>query len=203
MSTLNRSQSYGKISPPYQPDEFDRPAYYEQAGKMFDAHGRLIVPGVALAEPAADAGDNDPGGNDGAIDVVALYEGADSMPWPVFRKKAREVLGETCPSDKAGIKVALGTAIEKFNERKAKKAADLPETKSAGLTFSSLTGDAEHTVGTVNLRAWGAGRQQYIFGEVAKAIRTKYHKQVSERRDAVDFLIEQGVVTKAEARKDV
>lgn len=202
MSTLNRSQSYGKISPPYQPDEFDRPAYYEQAGKMFDAHGRLIVPGVALAEPEAMTQDDD--GDDAApVDVVALYEGADTMPWPVFRKKAREVLGETCPSDKAGIKVALGTAIEKFNERKAKKAADLPETKAAGLTFSSLTGDAEHTVGTVNLRAWGAGRQQYIFGEVAKAIRTKYHKQVSERRDAVDFLIEQGVVTKAEARKDV
>lgn len=119
----------------------------------------------------------------------------------MFRKKAREVLGDTCPSDKAGIKQALAIAIEKFQERQAKR-QKLPET-TAGLTFSDLTGEAEYTVGTVNLAAWGRGKQQYIFGEVAKAIRTKFHKQVSERRDAVDFLIEQGVVSAAEARKDV
>lgn len=205
MLMLNKSQPYGKIAPAWQPDEFDRPAYYEQNGKMFDAHGRLIEAGKPLqvSQPAPADAENDEPGDEPPVDVAALLEGADTMPWPQFRKRAREVLGDTCPGDKAGMKAALATALEKRAEQIAKRQHKAPEPAGRGLTYDDMTGDSAHMVGTVNLAAWGRGRQQYIFGEVAKAIRTKYHKQVSERRDAVDFLIEQGVITKAEARKDV
>lgn len=55
----------------------------------------------------------------------------------------------------------------------------------------------------VDLAAWARGRKDYVFGEVRKAIDARYFRSLNERREAVEFLIDQGVITAAEARKDV
>lgn len=55
----------------------------------------------------------------------------------------------------------------------------------------------------VDLAAWGRGQQEYLFAEVRKAVKKGYGVQLAERRGVVDFLIEQRVITAAQARKDV
>lgn len=196
---LDRSKAYGKITPPLLEPEFDRPAYFEQNGKLFDAHERLIEPGQPLEEPEQDDGIGDDGLTDvpDVMPATQLLADADVMPWARFRAQAKAILGDTCPADKNSIKAALREAIAKVQERQGKRSG--PQ-KSAGLTWDGITGKAGNGV---NLVAWGQGQTEYLFGEVQKAIRTTYHKQIAERRDAVDFLIEQGVITAANARTDV
>ena len=42
---LDRTRFFGKVSPYWQPPEFDRPAAFEQDGRFFDVHDCEIVPG--------------------------------------------------------------------------------------------------------------------------------------------------------------
>lgn len=197
---LDRSKAFGKISPAYQEGDMDRPAYFEQDGKFYDAHDRLIEPGKPLAPPpplsATPTGATE---DDTAMSATRLLAEADTMPWPKFRAAAKKVLGETCPSDKEGIKAALTAGIAAVQEREAKRAP-----AANGLTWDSLTGGKEAAAaGGVDLGAWAAGQREYLFGEIQKTIRKTYNKQVTERRDAVSFLVEQGVLTAAQARTDV
>lgn len=55
----------------------------------------------------------------------------------------------------------------------------------------------------VDLEAWARGKKDYLIGDLRKAFKLKYNKVITERRDALDFLIEQRVVTPQEARKDI
>ena len=203
MNRLDRSKEFGKITPPWQDDSFDRPAYYEQGGRLYDAHDRLIEPGkpvsgpdpvpVAIAEPEPD---------NELMPAATLLAQADSMAWAKFRSEAKKILGTTCPAGKEDIKRALAdavAAVEAKLERSKPKSASSP-----GLTWDGVTGGSEAAKGgAVDLAAWAMGKREYLFGEVQKAIRTAYHKQVTERRDAVDFLVEQKVIAAASARRDV
>jgi len=51
---LDRTRSFGKVTPYWQPPEFDRPAAFEQDGRFFDVHDREIVPGRPLVPNGAD-----------------------------------------------------------------------------------------------------------------------------------------------------
>lgn len=53
--------------------------------------------------------------------------------------------------------------------------------------------------GPVDLAAWGKGRAPYLFSDVQKAIREKFARQVSKKIDAVDLLIDEGVIPVVEA----
>jgi hypothetical protein len=55
----------------------------------------------------------------------------------------------------------------------------------------------------VDLLAWARGQKEYLWGEVRKAIKAEFGRNVSERDDAVEFLIAQGKITANEARRDV
>jgi hypothetical protein len=55
----------------------------------------------------------------------------------------------------------------------------------------------------VDLAAWGRGQKEYLWGEVRKAIKSEFGRNVSERDDAVEFLIGEGIITSEEAREDV
>ena len=66
----------------------------------------------------------------------------------------------------------------------------------------------------VDLAAWGRGQQDYIFGEVKLAIDEHIlgeiykivdarYVSVQSRADAVKFLIDEGIISSAEARTDV
>lgn len=226
MRKLDRSRAFGKITPPYDGDgEFDRPAFYNQDGVFFDQHDREIVPGQPLRQvvphapgpvtadeeprhPLDHDGDGHPGGSLPAGEVKAmspydLLREADSMPWAQFRKQARAILGETCPGTKVDIKRALEEAIEGYEasrQRRAERAIETSEPKAAPAPQQPAKPGKPSGV---DLAAWGRGRQEYLFGDIRKAIQSQYGKVVTERHDAVDFLIEQGLITAESARKDV
>lgn len=188
MEMMDKNRSYGKIAPPLMEDGLDRPAHYEQDGHLYDAHGRRIIPGQPSdksQEVSTDDGDHGE-----ALTPATLIAQADTLPWAQFKAEARRVLGPDCPGGKAAIVAALKSAIIKFEEHREKK------------SDASAPADNAGAVG-VDLASWARGRREYLFQDIQKELRTRYHKQVSERLDAVDFLIQEGVITAAEARQDV
>lgn len=52
----------------------------------------------------------------------------------------------------------------------------------------------------VDLVAWGRGEVEYLWGDVAKAFVDQYGRVVTNKRDAVDTLIEFGAIQPGEAR---
>lgn len=217
MLKLDRSRAFGTITPAWQPDECDRPAYYEQDGKLFDAHDRQIVPGKPLPVEEV-ASDEQEAAAKTDVSPYELLRQADVMPWAAFRKNAKAILGDTCPASKADILVALQGAVQHFEQRQQKRKTPKVaegEQKSAGLTWSGLTGqpDAPENLtakpapvvepGGVDLAAWARGQKEYLFAEIRKTIRAKFGAVVTERDDAVNLLVDNNVITQAEARKDV
>lgn len=204
---MNRNSPFGKISPAMMEGEMDRPAHYEQDGKLFDAHDRWIEPGKPLVVAKTAAPRVDVAAAVEAIPASRLLEQADTMAWSKFRLQAKKILGETCPGDKEGIKAALAAGIA-FVQAREEKRAPPAQADQAGLSWDSITGGNEASAaavapGGVDLKAWATGQREYLFGEVQKAIRKTYNKQITERVDAVTFLIEQGIVTADQARRDV
>lgn len=221
MQHLDRSRPFGAISPPLVEPDLDRPAFYEQDGKLFDAHDRHIEPGKPLPE------DEEPPVNDSVKDTAAgmspavLLANAGAMPWAAFRKRAREILGDACPAGKSDIVEALKAAIQHYEARQKRRTSGPntsgpkvaePDQKSTGLTWNNLTGQEENEnltakpvakAGEIDLAAWGRGQKEYIFSEVRKGIRAKFSVSVTERRDAVNLLVDEKVITAAEARKDI
>jgi len=186
MQKLDENKPYGRVTPPYHAANFDRPAHYEQDGCMFDGSGLEIIPGKPLERTVAvevKAEDQVPSGD---LTPLELLEQVDSLKWPKFRAQAKRILGEVCPPNKEGMVSALKDAVEKFTARTAKRVA---------------TAAPQPANGKLDLAAWGRGQTEYLFGEVRKAIRDKYHVSVTETRDAVDILIENGVVSLENARK--
>jgi hypothetical protein len=55
----------------------------------------------------------------------------------------------------------------------------------------------------VNLAKWARGEIEYLTLELLEAVDAYYARIVLDRREALDLLLEKGVVTAAEARKDV
>ena len=213
MLKLDRSRDFGKITPAWQPDDCDRPAFYEQDNRLYDAHDRLIEPGkplpVQVVPEVTSEGDRAKGP---AMSPAELIRQADTLPWPQFHKGAKAILGKLCPPGKPAIVLALQEALTAYEARVAKRSSGAAK----GMTWDGMVGGpgepptAEPAPGPVakanggvDLAAWGRGQKDYLFGEVQKAIRTTLHRQVTERRDAVDFLIEAGVIQAAEARRDV
>ena len=54
--------------------------------------------------------------------------------------------------------------------------------------------------GSVDLKAWAEGRKDYLWGDVQKAIRDQHKRMVTEKHDAIEFLIGEGIVSAAAAR---
>ncbi len=198
---LNRKRSFGQITPPWQPAGFDRPAYYQQDDHFFDAHDRQIVRGQTLGEkdeehtPVEDIATpvDDPvvtpvdGPEMTASEVLAS---SDVMPIGKLRRLAKPFLTGKVPSNKAAILSALRNAVKAEGEP-----------KNAGMTWDQENGNDTNSV--IDLAAWGRGQKDYLFGDVQTAIRARYSKQVSEKVDAVSFLVDEGVIRGNEVRKDV
>lgn len=199
MLKLDRDRPFGKFTPPWMGEagaEFDRPAHYEQDGRNFDQHYREIVPGQPLAsevkaqdESVAAAAEEE------MLSPAALLAGANTIPWAKFNKEAKRILGATCPAGKAAIVGALQTAIAGYQARQEKRAP------AAAAAVAPSNGAA--VKGGVDLAAWGRGQKEYIVGDLIKAFRSQHHARLSERRDMVNFLVDQKVITGAEARQDV
>lgn len=232
MRKLDRSRAFGKITPPYQADDFDRPAFYEQGGALFDQHDREIVPGQPLQQivphapgpvtkesdpeprhPLDHDGDGHPGGSlpagpvDPAMSPAELLSQADTLPWAQFRKQAKAIFGPNCPANKEAIRIALEEAVAGYEERervRKARAIDTAPHEAAQVPAPPPPAPApQGKASGVDLAAWGRGQKEYLFGDIRKAIRAQYGRLVTERHDAVDLLIEQRVITAESARKDV
>jgi hypothetical protein len=62
--------------------------------------------------------------------------------------------------------------------------------------FSDETTDVDHA-------AWGRGEIDYLTSELLEAIDGRFARVATSRREALDFIIEHGLITAAEARQDV
>jgi hypothetical protein len=193
MKTLNRTKDFGRIAPPWMGNGFDRPAYFQQGEDFFDAHDRQIIPGQPIVVEADEP--DDEGSEDSeqisAGELVAL---AETMSWPKWAAAVKKVLGPDSPRGKAAMLAALQEALQKHGERQSKRTTKKTEA-DAPAKPNSKSG--------IDLAAWARGQKHYLAGEVFKALRNEYHVQLSERRDAVDFLIAQGVIEASQARTDV
>lgn len=207
---LDRSRPFGKVSPPMIIDgAHDRPACYEQDGKLFDAHDLCIVAGavapieqsVVTPEPVRAP---EPEVTLGVKELIAT---ANAMPYQTWARHARAVLGESCPSGKKAILAALEAAQAAYDDKQAKRAAfsaRAAEVEQSAMELPPASVPAPSPAASgVDLAAWGRGQKNYLFGEVQKAARQQHNVQLSERRAVVDFLIEAGIIRASEARKDV
>ncbi len=185
---LDRSRPYGKIAGEmFVPDGCDRPAAYEQSGQFFDAHDRLIEPGkTASIVPTED--------DDLPDNVADLLRAADTLHHNAFKKAAKVVLGASCPSGKAAIVEALKAAQAELEARSAKRAKE----RAAAAAPPAATAAT-----AVDLSGWARGQKEYLWADVRRAIKLAYSRDVSERVDAVEFLIAHGALSAAEARQDV
>ncbi|MEK9811088.1 MAG: hypothetical protein VW362_11615 [Candidatus Nanopelagicales bacterium] len=191
---LDRSKPFGKITgEPFIPEGCDRPAAYDQNGLLFDAHDRLIEKG----KPASIVPHDDPDDVDGPDMTVAdMIREANVMHWRRFKAMAMKVLGPDCPNSKAAIVEALIAVQKEFDARQARKVAEARPAKAIEPT------PANGPKG-VDLAAWARGTKEYLFGDIRKAIKEKYGRNVQERDDAVEFLVSQGVIYADHARTDV
>jgi hypothetical protein len=236
-----KRRDVGKISPPFTPDQFDRPAHYQLGDKFFDAHGYEIVPGEAFERPAEDeAGDDDEGGG---IAPAALIAQANTMPWSQFKALAQEILGDGCPKNKGGIvarlqalvdgrvlkdaapvqretrplaSAAAGSAkpwpatpkekpaVAPVPSRKpaAPQSASAPVAAAPAKPAGAKPAAANGTAG-IDLAAWGRGEANYLNGQLTKAAKAQFSVAFTERRDILDHLIAEGVVSADEARTDL
>lgn len=184
--------------------EHGAPAGLDQMGQA--QAGRLTQSETAVEEP----GDpNEP------MTVGMLLELSSTMPWSGFLKQAKKVLGPECPTSKEAIVDALHKAVKKHAERASKKPSGKAETivmPAETGKFASKPGQptasaqAPAPKGKVDLAAWARGQKEYLWPDVQKAIRIEHNRMISgpeARKDAVDFIVDVGLVPVSEARRDV
>lgn len=158
----------------------------------------------------------EPGDANAPMTVGTLLELSATMPWSGFLKQAKQVLGPECPTSKEAIVDALHAAVKKHAERATKKpsgktdpARTIVMAAESG-KFQSKPGVPSAPLaaqkGKVDLAAWARGQKEYLWPDVQKAIRIEHNRMISgpeARKDAVDFIVDAGLVPIAEARRDV
>ena len=197
MQKIDFKKPHGTITPPWLGPGMNRAALYEQDGKHYDAQGVLVEAGQpAPIKPVPPASETVSTPETVSKTVSApeihtpqsLLDSADTMPFQTWKKHAKKILGPECPGSKAQIIIVLGKAIAGYQDKKAK----VQEPAKPAVKKSS-----------VDLKAWALGQREYVFGELQKAIRADHSRQVATRVDALDFLIEVGVVEASQARQDL
>jgi hypothetical protein len=187
---LNRNRPYGIISgtgvfPSYEQADADGKTlrYYDSEGLEVD-----FKTGERLEKPVEVEADVQMKEGDWADAARELLRKADSMQFMQFAIKAAALLGgDNPPSNKKDIVAALQSRLDAMAgpaKPAAKKAAKVAEDD-----------------GAVDLAAWARGEKKALFDDVAKAIRESYARDVSTVPDALDLLIEEGVVSDDEAMK--
>lgn len=215
MQKLNKSRPFGRVTPPYPVPGTGQLAAYEQDGRFYDAHMALIsteppraaapTPALVIAPPPVEA-------SPAAVQAVVtstetaepaaapapaaqigpaeLLAASHSMAWPKFRAEAQRILGPACPPSKGGIVAALEAMVSGVST-----VAQPASTGPVNPTSPVIDG--------VDLAAWARGQKDYLFGDIQKALRKGFSKQVTERVDAVNFLVDEKVLSAEDARKDV
>jgi len=204
---FNKSKPFGSITPPYQPPDCDRPAFFEQEGRLYDASHREIIAGkpAAVEQPAPPAPAPAPVAAPVADAAAApapaaaapaapkqltagdLIANVGSIPWAKWLKEAKRVLGKGCPAGKEAILAALAECHSAGGAQP--KGSDEPVKPYKGPDGQPI-----------DLKAWGESRTEYLFGEVRKAIKHSYASVVTNAHDAVDVLLREKVIEAKNAR---
>lgn len=183
------TKSTGVINPPF------HGAFFEDAhGNFFDAKKRLMgkdenglpVPVKEEAPPPATEASPKPVDPDMLTASQLLRQ--QNMPIGKWKAYARKLIGPEAPGSKALL-------IPILNEIAQNEPADMPDVPQPSTPVEA--GPDEE----VDLVAWGTGKKNYLMGKVFKAIRDKYNADVGSQFAAVDFLINEKVITEAQARK--
>ena len=130
-----KSPYVGKVCPPQQFPDCDRMAHYSWKGKLFDAHGREIVPGQPLAPEDADP-------SRGAGEIVEpaleampasqLLARINELPLTTVRSLAEKLLGEgEVHRTKQQISSQLHDFITRSKVRRAPNATRLARAAAA------------------------------------------------------------------------
>ena len=190
-------------------------------GQPLVEESRRVVPASEVLPPLAPPPTNgETAATEASMTPAQVLAQADSLSFAILRKEAKRILGPTCPGNKIGIKAALEAAIAAYQEKQTKRYSG-----AKGMTWAGLAGQtpAEEEApdepaqpappaaqppanGALDLAAWGRGQREYLFAEVRKAIRAKYNRTIfgeHERREAVYFLVDQGLIRASDARKDI
>lgn len=177
------TKNAGKISPPY------HGAFYEQDGHFFDAkkrpmgkdHNGLPIPLEVKEEaPAETKAESE------TLSASELLR-RQNMPIGQWKAHCKRLLGPDSPGTKAEIMPLL-------NELAKNEPAIEPEREPEAPVEAGPDED-------VDLALWGRGKKNYLMGKVFKAIRDTYDTDVGSQFAAVEFLISEGIVTEAQARK--
>ncbi|MGH6791581.1 MAG: hypothetical protein ACRECF_02445 [Methyloceanibacter sp.] len=201
---LDRKKKFSTIHPPL------NGATFKQNGKYFDNSGHEVDPEtgkhvnpaeIAVAEVKAE-------GPSKADQLRAIAQEAPTLTLIKFAVKAAHALDldEPPASTKSEIVGILNKKADELDaapahkaEEKAAAKAEEAAKKPEVIVVSGNT--VKDTETGVDLTAWAKGKAEYLPAEVFKAIVNKYGKQCTTRVGALDYLIQEGVVTATEAMK--
>lgn len=161
---LDKTQAFALISPIW------KGAAYQQNSKFYDPDGLEIdvKTGKLLEEPELiDTGDEliaTP------ANVRKLLQLVDTIPLTEIRVKAAVMFGKEPP--KQNIVAWIKSQASRM---------DGP---------AKVLGNS----GAIDLGAWGRGEAKYLFDEVRRTIRDTLHRDVTNREDAIEILIEAGLL---------
>jgi hypothetical protein len=185
MPAFDQTKYFSQVTPP------DNGVAYVQNGRPYNASfqeldddGKVIAAAPVPAKPNSAA--------EVKLSPAEVLMQADSIPFLAFKAKAKLILGDACPGSKADIICALERVS---GVRPAPEPLPAPKVNQSEPV--KLTGGLE-----VDLLAWGrkTDPKHYLFGDVTKAFRLKYNKQIDNERDGINFLIDEGAIPAAEAR---
>ena len=77
---------------------------------------------------------------------------------------------------------------------------------AAGRAFAihgNAVRDDTSALSDIDLTSWGRGEVDYLTGELLETIDAKFARVATTRREVLDFLLQEGVITTAEVRQDV
>jgi hypothetical protein len=192
MPPFDKSKDFAYITPP------DNGKAYKQNGHFYnlqfdevDDNGKVLAPASKPQKaPKAPAAGQAPI-EVASISVAELLKQANSMPFLKWKSEAKKILGDSCPGSKPDIITALEHKIG-VKEPQIERAPAVDHRASA-----KLPNGVE-----IDLVAWASKDRptKYLFGDVQKAFRIKYSKQIDNERDGINFLIDEGAVQAGDAR---
>lgn len=220
---FNRNKPFGTISPPWQG------AMYQQGDHYYDIEFRRIPalsakPKLREIKPV----DVSPPGSVEA-DLIRMADDPNSTwqefrkqardvldNCPSTKEKIVEALKEQIINGVMDISPApavVRAEVEVNNSEEFKgmtwdeKPAPPPESEAdeendemdEASVDSSEEDMAEPNDGPVNLALWGQGKANYLFSDVRMEIRNRFSRQVTEKRDAIDTLVDEGVIAVGDA----
>jgi hypothetical protein len=124
------------------------------------------------------------------------------LPGEVDDEPVRHKAAVTQQPAAAIVADAVAKSPDKPRGGRPKGSTNKPKAPKAPKALAPAAKPAAPIVeGEVNLTAWATGSADYIMADVYKAIRTRYSRNVTNEADAIETLINEGVVTADDVKR--